>query len=433
MDNAQSLTVDLLKPVHGGAVLAHAGDAKTLFVRGGLPGEKVKARVTSDHKRHAWAEVTSVVDPSPERVKHVWPLADEQGIGGAELGHVSPSYQTTWKTLVLHDSLKRIGGGQVYAQVEALPQGVEVARPPRDERALQSEDPDERLLLHRRTRVQLTADRQRRLGMKKYRSNEVVPLDEMPLASKNIEGMGALSGKAWRKLWNPGQRISLEAPNGSPAVAVTRKGVYKSSGKLGPSRSVWHVPYLDRTYRFETAAGSFWQTHRDAPGILAISVVKAAKPQPGQMIAELYSGAGLFTRFLAQAVGPTGKVVSLEGSGRAVKDAGGNLADLIESGQVELFEGTVSAANIASLISQLPARINTVVLDPPRSGASSAVTSAIINSAAERVVLVSCDVAAGSRDLKELVAGGFELERIDAWDLFPHTHHIEMVSALLRS
>ena len=49
-----------------------------------------------------------------------------------------------------------------------------------------------------------------------------------------------------------------------------------------------------------------------------------------------------------------------------------------------------------------------------------------------RVVLVSCDPAAGARDLRALTEAGYEFESLQAWDLFPHTHHVEMVSVLSR-
>ena len=57
---------------------------------------------------------------------------------------------------------------------------------------------------------------------------------------------------------------------------------------------------------------------------------------------------------------------------------------------------------------------------------------AIAATGAPRVVLVSCDPAAGARDLRTLTEAGYRLESLQAWDLFPHTHHVEMVSALRR-
>lgn len=423
------IVVTLEKPVHGGAVLARHPDGRALFVRGGIPGEKVIVKVTADHKRHAWADVVEVVRPSEHRIEHVWPEAEVAGVGGVELGHVSPVYQREWKTQVLADTLQRIGGEDVWTQIEALPEPLTVRGTPRDEKA--TEDEDERLL-NRRVRIQLNADAQKRLGMKKFRSSEVVPTEEIPVAAEAIGKMGALTGKRWRKLWNPGQRVSIEAPDVGPAVVVTKRGVFQKPGEKGPRRSAWRVPYGGKTYKFETTAGSFWQTHREAPEVLVGSVMRGAEPQAGEHIAELYSGAGLFTRFLGDAVAPSGKVVSLEGSGRAVADAAENLADLITSGVVEVFEGAVTAENVQDLFSELGGEVNTVVLDPPRSGAGGTVVAEICSSDASKVVLVSCDAAAGSRDLADFVAGGFTVRAFDAWDLFPHTHHMEFVATLTR-
>lgn len=423
-----TLLVTLEKPVHGGACLARHPDGRALFVLGGLPGEEVWVEVTADHKRHAWADVVEVVTPSEHRVGHVWPWAEENGIGGVELGHVSPTYQREWKTRVLHDTLQRIGGRDVWTQVEALPEEVVVRGTPRDEEA--TKDPDERLL-NRRVRVQLTADDQRRLGMKKFRSNRVVPAEEVPVAARQIDTMGVLTGKRWHRLWNPGQRVSVEAPDVGPPVVVTKRGVFQKPGEKGPARSQWRVPYAGRTHKFETSAGGFWQTHREAPEVLVGAVMRAAAPAAGEKIIELYSGAGLFTRFLGEAVAPSGRVASLEGSRKAVVDAGRNLADLVESGVVELFEGSVTAQNVESLLGELGS-VDTIVLDPPRSGVGSEVIEKLCAAPPSRVVLVSCDIAAGSRDLADFVSGGFTIQSLEAWDLFPHTHHTEFVATLTR-
>ena len=73
-----------------------------------------------------------------------------------------------------------------------------------------------------------------------------------------------------------------------------------------------------------------------------------------------------------------------------------------------------------------------VVADPPRAGAGAEVCQAIAATGTPRVVLVSCDPAAGARDLRTLTEAGYQLESLQAWDLFPHTHHVEMVSVLSR-
>jgi tRNA/tmRNA/rRNA uracil-C5-methylase (TrmA/RlmC/RlmD family) len=71
-----------------------------------------------------------------------------------------------------------------------------------------------------------------------------------------------------------------------------------------------------------------------------------------------------------------------------------------------------------------------VLLDPPRAGAESVVVNGVVESGARRVSYVSCDPATLARDLKKLMAGGYQIESLAAFDLFPQTHHVETVVRL---
>lgn len=59
-------------------------------------------------------------------------------------------------------------------------------------------------------------------------------------------------------------------------------------------------------------------------------------------------------------------------------------------------------------------------------------TEVIAQCGASKIVLVSCDPAAGARDMRLLTESGYELVSLNAWDLFPHTHHLETVALLQR-
>lgn len=129
----------------------------------------------------------------------------------------------------------------------------------------------------------------------------------------------------------------------------------------------------------------------------------------------------------------TEKLLTLEGNSDAVDSAGSTLGDAVEAGRAQVFQGTVDRKGVEELIAEARGAVTTVLADPPRTGAEKAVVEAICASPATRVVLVSCDPASGARDLADFVGGGFVIESISAWDLFPHTHHFEMVTALVRS
>lgn len=423
--------VDLGKPVHGGACLSRLSDGRTLFVRGGLPGEKVQVKIASSHKKFAWADVVEVLEPSEHRVEHVWPQAAAQGVGGVELGHVAVPFQRVWKAQVLDEQLRRIGGPEVVAQIEdALDRReaplVEVKATPGDEG-----DVD---LSHRRTRIQLVADEERRLGMRKFRSHDIVALESMPIADEALEALNIFSDPAWEGKWTAGERVSLEAPSDTEALVVTSKGVYSANVQPHTGPSVWSVEVDGVRHRFPIRPGAFWQTHREAPEVLVRAVLEGAAVEPDDVVLELYSGSGLFTAFLVDGVvGGSGSVLSLEGNTKAVRSAGEVLAKQIQAGRAEVFAGTVNAKGVADLAGQAEGTVTTVVLDPPRTGAGAAVVDAVVATGAKRVVLVSCDPAAGSRDLADFVKAGFRIINIRAWDLFPHTHHFEMVSVLVKA
>jgi tRNA/tmRNA/rRNA uracil-C5-methylase (TrmA/RlmC/RlmD family) len=181
------------------------------------------------------------------------------------------------------------------------------------------------------------------------------------------------------------------------------------------------------------AADGFWQVHRAAPAVLTGAVLEATGASAGELagatVLDLYSGAGLFTLPLADAVGPQGHVVAVEGDARAVKDARRN-AHAYD--QVDLRLGAVDRVLAGGPgEAEVPAA-DVVVLDPPRSGAGRTVVDAIAALAPRRVVYVACDPAALARDVGYLAAHGYALRGVRGFDLFPHTHHVEAVAVLDR-
>jgi 23S rRNA (uracil1939-C5)-methyltransferase len=71
------------------------------------------------------------------------------------------------------------------------------------------------------------------------------------------------------------------------------------------------------------------------------------------------------------------------------------------------------------------------LLDPPRVGAESRVIAGVLGLQPRQISYVSCDPATLARDLKKLIAGGYRLTSISAFDMFPQTHHVETVVQLV--
>lgn len=415
------------EPAHGGACVARDEAGRVVFVRHGAPGEVVRARVTAAQKKLAWADVVEVVEASPDRVPSVWPQAGPGGVGGGELAHLRPVAQRDWKSRVIAGQLRRVGGEALADAVAALG-GVRVAPAPGDE------DPGDPLT-GRRSRIDVVINADSRAGMHEFRGRRVIALEDMPLAVPAIRELGLFDEDTpWRRLWKPGDRVRAVAPSAGEPVVLVGENTYDASGALidvGAAR--WEVPVRGITESYGVRPRGFWQAHVRGAEVLANAVLAAAfgahEAGAGRAIMELYSGAGLFSVPLARAVGESGHVVTLEGDEGAVCDAGENLAAF---DWVDAFAGNVDREGVVDLSGQLGAVPDVVVADPPRAGAGAEVCEAIAATGAPRVVLVSCDPAAGARDLRALTECGYTLASLQAWDLFPHTHHVEMVSVLSR-
>lgn len=412
VDPAVGLEVELeVGPVaHGGHCVArHEG--RVVFVRHTLPGERVRAVITEGGTSFWRADAVEVLDASPDRVEPAWPAAGPGGVGGGEFSHVALPAQRRWKAGVIAEQLHRLAAIDRDVTVEAAP------------------GDDERGGLGYRTRIDLVAGPDGRLGMRKHRSHDVVPVKPlpkgMPLATDEVAALAAAEGVLDRS-WEPGTRVELVAPVGGEAlVLVDGQPWHKGHTDTRPNarRSVTET-VGERTFR--VAADGFWQVHRAAPAVLTEAVLQAAGDLTEATVLDLYSGAGLFTVPLAEAVGEHGRVIAVEGDARAVKDARRNAHDLP---WVELHESPVEAA----LTDLVPGVADVVVLDPPRTGAGRAVVDAIAERSPSRIVYVACDPAALARDVAYLAGHGYTLTGLRAFDLFPHTHHVEAVGAFRRA
>ena len=390
---------------HGGHCVArHEG--RVVFVRHTLPGERVLARLTeSGPTAGFWrADAVEVLTASPDRVPSPWPEAGPGGVGGGELGHVALPAQRAWKTAVLAEQLRRLARLDLAPEVEAVP----------------GEHPAG---LGWRTRIDLVADASGRAGMHRHRSHDVVALSAMPLATEEVDAPSLLTRR-----WPPGARITAVAPASDRPLILVDGVPWTASGpdRRPTARTTVRESVVlgERTYRWRVAGTGFWQVHRAAPATLIEAVLAAVGDVAGGRVLDLYSGAGLLTVPLADAVGPDGTVAAVEGDPRAVRDARRNLHD---HPQVTLHLGSVH-----EVLPQIAPRPDVVVLDPPRVGAGRPVVDAVAATGAPRVVYVACDPAALARDVALFAGHGYQLAGLRAFDLFPLTHHLEAVAVLAK-
>ena len=436
-------------------------DGRVVFVRFALPGELVVVRMDEPMRAKAHfftGEVVEVLEPSADRVEPQWklagPLVQGGGVGGADLIHVSLPGQIRWKAAVIANQFQRL------AHMDVSESDVSVERIPGDE---------ELNGCNWRTRMELVADDEGRLSMRKRESHDRIAIDTMPLASRAVLAV-ADSLDLWNRSFSPNAQIRLAVPEprvdgfdfndkaallsaiGENYALIVNDELVAGSALLcervrvavdGDSSRM-------RTFDYDVDARGFWQIHRAAPEHLVNYVLGLVRSALGgrtknTVLWDLYSGSGLFTIPLATLANVGGdvdgsaepaRVLSIEGAPIAVKNARRNIGraglsrDIVEAleGDVaQTLESQVFKASKSSKIVRRFAHPDVVVLDPPRAGAKAQVCKQIAKSGARAVVYVACDPTSLARDVGTFRELGYSVQSLRAFDLYPETHHVESV------
>ena len=391
--------VDVGPVAHGGHCVARL-EGQVVFVRHTLPGERVRIRVTERSKRYLRADAVEVIEPAPDRVAAPCPYAGD--CGGCDFQHVSPAGQRRLLTSVVREQLDRLAGLTWNGEVEAV-------------------SPDD---LGWRTRVAFAVDESGRAGLRRHRSHDVVPIEECLIAHPDLP---RVLDRTWDSesveaiVSSSGERLLVTDASIPDEVERAVDGVVAVDGTVRGGRGAITEQVHDTTMR--VSGSGFWQVHPATATTLVDAVLEAAQVRAGEAVVDLYAGVGLFTVFLAEAVGEQGTVVSVESDRHAARDARRNLHD---RPQVQLVGATVERALRSGQIESA----DVVVLDPPRTGAKRAVDG-IAALAPRRVVYVACDPAALARDLATFADLGYRLDGLRAFALFPMTHHVECVATLV--
>lgn len=392
----RSFEVVIEKVAHGGIFVArHEG--RVVFVSHVLPGERAKVRVFEDGgKGFCRAEPIDILEPSGDRVPHIWAEGGVGGAGGAEFGHIRLARQRELKADVLEEALDRFAGLKMRVAVEAAP------------------GDDENNGLGYRSRIQLHVDEQGFVGPYRERSHEVVRVKTLPLATEDIQEL-----EFHHKNYQSVEKIEVMASSTGQVQWLIDKKLQ------GDERLIERAG--GRTFRI--TGGGFWQVHRKAPDVLTSAVneflAKAGCLKLDANNLDLYGGVGLFTGTIAAKFGESLRMTTVESFKQATADATLNLKDLPNvkavCEPVERFMATHKDETGEA----------TVVLDPPRSGAGGKVVGQLLKLAPKHIVYVACDPIALARDLKTLLEH-YELAGIRSFDLFPHTHHLETIASLVR-
>lgn len=384
---AVTLTVGAM--AHGGSCVARH-DGRVVFVRYALPGERVRARVTVRRDSYWHAEALEVLEPSADRIASACPIAGVDGAGCCDLAFADPAAARTFKAEVVSGQLARLGGHDWHGETEPLgtagPTGW-------------------------RRRVRLEADADGHAGFHRYHSDELVcdlRCGQLPAGMTDALPNDFGAGDQVHVVIDDDdtRHVVCAGRHRRPRVV---EGAYHANHQVGRRR--WRVPVT-----------AFWQAHRDAARSYGALVADWARLDAGATAWDLYGGAGVFAAVLGEAVGETGRVLSVDTS-RASSGAG--RAALADLSQVRVVTDSVRRA----LTSQRRGA-EVAVLDPPRSGAGRGVIELLAAAAVPRVIHFGCDVATFARDVGLYRGHGYQVEQLRVFDAFPLTHHVECVALL---
>jgi len=406
---------------------------RILHVPAGLPGERVTISVEAaappraGRHRRRWkphprrVEISEIHQPSPLRTQAPCPVFGT--CGGCQLQHMRYEAQLEWKWSIVRQLLQEIGGFADPPLLETVP----------------CDDPWEY-----RNHMRFSVNRDGQPGLTARGTHRVLPLTSCPIAHAHIN----CALKVLSQVANPRPQVLIRCGAASGQVLIQPYPTPEVAQQLAASGLDLRSETMEEVLAGETfriRPSSFFQTNTAQAEKMAQmvlhGVLNGLAPARGApcgcqgsgyqgdsrgnlTIADAYCGVGTFALLLARHVG---RVIAIEESASAIKDAQWNLRNV---SNIDILKGKTE-----DLLPGLAAQLDGLVLDPPRAGCQQVVLDSLVQHPIKRIVYVSCDPATLARDLHVLCHRHptYRLCSVQPLDMFPQTVHIECMAVLERN
>lgn len=432
------LTIEKL--IYGGEGLARTPEGEVIFVPFSAPEDIVNVERVRGSAKPAKATISNILTPSGERIKPACSVFGE--CGGCQWQHLSITSQRAWKQAIVMESMNRIGkfpdvtvlptlavgadGWQSRNRVqwEIEPEGDELAQAPVHKLGYyqaQSHDivefdqchviPDALNQLALRLRQLMRENASLASGLLRIEAFiGPAPANEILLT---------LSGEKNQALSPLAEQLMQEFP------AI--QGVcYLDSGKKDATPislagdSALEFGLAGNQYR--VSAGHFFQTSYAGAEAL-LHILEQCLPESMSSLLDVYAGVGLFSIHFAKR---TQRVLAIESSPSAEADAHENFS------LNDIVNVAWKTGDARQSLRALNEKFEVAIVDPPRGGCQPEVLSWLGQHIEKRLVYVSCNPTTLARDLKLLVAQGWNIDMVQPVDMFPQTYHVETVVSLSR-
>jgi tRNA/tmRNA/rRNA uracil-C5-methylase (TrmA/RlmC/RlmD family) len=363
-----------------------------------LPGERVRARAFRNHKNFSEADLVEILQPSPDRVTPRCALFGR--CGGCQYQHLAYAEQLAWKRRQVAELLEHMAGLTFFVEP--------VIGSPRE--------------FGYRSKITPHFAAPRRPGdaspfpigfLRQATRFEIIDVPRCEIATDAInarlgEVRDTVREKAAAGGYERGATLLLRDAGGS----VTTDFQAIVTEEVGPLR----LRFLAR---------DFFQNNPFILPAFVEHVRREAAASGARFLADCYCGSGLFA---LSAAGAFERVTGVEISDTSIAFARENAS---ANG---ITNATFLASDAASLFAGLdfPPAETVVVIDPPRKGCDEAFLLQLFAFKPRAVVYVSCDPATQMRDLRHFIGAGYQVTRVQPFDLFPQTRHLECVITLAR-
>ena len=370
------------KLVQGGKGFARTPDG-VVFIEGALPGEEVSCRYVDKKKDYSNAVAVEVLKPSEYRTE---PICPYYGIcGGCDLQHLAAEEQSKLKGQILQENLNRIGGISYTIKIPVYSGATTGYR--------------------NRARFQGDAKKES-VGFFGRRSGSIVPIDFCPVLVPKLNEL----------LQKPDKLINASVR--AKGRRRIQSGVFAAANEIMYAIGHQELSLQVNGKQFKTEPEVFFQSNREVFSTLVENMVSDLS---GENAVDLYSGVGTIAAFLEDKFN---RVTAVERNPLCLKYAKKNLSASVQ----------IVSQSVESWVAGISDRkIDLLAVDPPRTGLSADAAATIIKLQPKQILYISCDSVTFSRDMKLLAAkGGYSLSRLEAYDLYPHTSHLETGALLIR-
>ncbi len=387
----RELTVRIVKYVGEGVSLAYE-DEKVIFVRFGIPGELMKVKVYKESKDYAMAEPVEILEKSERRLEPPCPYFSM--CGGCDYQMISYEDQLALKSEWVLETLNRIGklGIEKLSGIISSPQEY----------------------YYRNTTTFKVNPRKQLTGFFRRDSKFVVDIEECRIAMPGINQ--ALQSMRTQEQY-PGHNYKVRTTlDGDTTVHWVHSDKYED-------RPVYEtVRAAGREIKFKISKDSFFQVNDYVVPLWLEKIVSFLDKDGHEKIYDLFSGIGLITLFVSHFAGET---IGVELAKSSVQDARHNLQINKISSNVRFELG-----DVFEVLPRLgPADV--IIVDPPRRGLDREVVQLLLDMAPRKIIYSSCKVSTLARDI-QLLSEKYSLKECYLVDMFPQTHHVEMLTLLER-